>query len=63
MTPGFRRSIDMAHLAFTVAGGDTVVRKQIHQAINGILSVKDFIAAAASSELGLAWAGVLVLLR
>lgn len=58
------RDIQSSQLKLTVGGKEIVVREKIRSAIHAVLSVKDFITTAVSSEphAALAWAGVLVLL-
>ncbi|WEW56389.1 hypothetical protein PRK78_001832 [Emydomyces testavorans] len=59
------QEIEDCRLKLTVAGKEIVVRDQVNRAIQLILSVKDVIGAAVSSEPhgSLAWAGALVLIN
>lgn len=57
--------IQQTRMQFTVGGRDIIVKDQARRVIHAILSVKDFISSAVSSEphAALAWAGILVLLN
>ncbi|KAF7586258.1 hypothetical protein BBP40_009184 [Aspergillus hancockii] len=57
--------IQQSRLKITVAGKEIVAKEQARHAIHAILSVKDLITTAVSSEphAALAWAGVLILLH
>jgi hypothetical protein len=57
--------IQETRLQFMVGGREIIVKDQVRRIIHAILSVKDFISSAVSSEphAALAWAGILVLLN
>ncbi|KAJ5364524.1 uncharacterized protein N7496_010237 [Penicillium cataractarum] len=59
------QEIEKAQLKFTIYGREIIVREQVRRTVNIILTAKDFISTAVSSEphAALAWAGVLVLLN
>lgn len=59
------QEIQDSHHTVTVAGKSIGIKDQARRAVHAILSVKDFISSAVSTEphAALAWAGVLVLLH
>jgi uncharacterized protein YlzI (FlbEa/FlbD family) len=58
------QDIPNTRLKITVSGKEVVVKDQVRKVVYAILSAKDFIGSAVSSEphAALAWAGVLVIL-
>ncbi|KAJ5721674.1 uncharacterized protein N7483_009608 [Penicillium malachiteum] len=59
------QEIEKTQLKLEISGREIVAREQVRRIMNAILSVKDFISTAVSSEphAALAWAGILVLMN
>jgi hypothetical protein len=58
------KEVQKSRLKITVSGKEIVVKEQVGKVVHIILSIKDFIGSAVSTEphAALAWAGVLVVL-
>ncbi|KAJ5634313.1 hypothetical protein N7528_002155 [Penicillium herquei] len=62
---GRLQQIEKTQLRLEISGREIVAREQVRRIMNMIVSVKDFISTAVSSEphAALAWAGILVLMN